>query len=67
MGQQLLVENKELRPAECTFSGDLTAELPLGVCRNGRALLEVGRLLIAYAPAASPSAYRVDLSLSRRI
>ena len=35
----------------------LTAELPLGVCRNGRAFFQVGRLLIADAPGRDGSIF----------
>ena len=37
----------------------LTAELPLGICRNGRALLEVSRLLIADAPGRNHAVFEV--------
>ena len=37
----------------------LTAELPLGVCRNGRAFLEISRLLVADAPGRNHAVFEV--------
>ena len=39
----------------------LTAELPLGVCRNGSAFLEVSRLLIADAPGRNHAVFEVTM------
>ena len=38
---------------------ELTAELPFGVCRNGRAFLQVSRLLVADAPGRNHAVFEV--------